>query len=96
MTIIVDTDTLTSLATSMTSSDCDIDIEDTTANACLTATTISTTLSSCANDRVYAEEAQRYIDSLSNDEIYLLEQMLTEKEYEFSEKNQEQLVYKKI
>jgi len=94
MTIIVEPDTLTTAYSAMTTSaDGDVDFDDTLANACLTTTTVSTTLSSCSNDRVYAEEARRYVDSLSDDELYRFEQMLSEKEQEIVDMPIEEAIY---
>ena len=97
MTIILEPDSLTTAYSAITSTtDGDINFDDTTANACLTATSISTTLSTASNERVYAEEAQRYIDSLTDEELYKFEQMVSEHEQELMEKPLENIGKQKV
>lgn len=96
MTILIDPESLTTLYSTSTTMDSDSDIEDTVANVSITATTVSTTLSTSANSRVYAEDAQRYVDSLSDDELCRFEQMLSQKEQELIEQPVEKVVLQKV
>ena len=95
MTILIDPESLTTLYSTSTTMDGDSDIEDTVANVSITATTVTTTLSTSANSRVYAEDAQRYVDSLS-DELCRFEQMLSQKEQELMEQPVEKVVLQKV
>ena len=97
MTTIINPNSLTTAYSFTTStSDSDTDFEDTITNACLTATSLSTTLQMTQNERIYAEETQRYVDSLSDDELYRFEQMLSDKELEMIEKSNEYIEKQKV
>lgn len=94
-TTIIDGDTITTLYSLMTSSDGNGDIDDTLAYASMTATTVSTTLSTSSSQKTHAEEANRYVDSLSQEQICVLEEMVSNR-YDELVNNEEIKVYKKV
>lgn len=95
ITTIIDGDTLTTLYSISTSTDGNGDIDDTLAYASMTATTISTTISTSSSEKTYAEDANRYVDSLSQEQICILEDMVSNKYDELTNK-EEIKVYKKV
>ncbi len=92
MTIFVDSDTLTTMYTlSTTSSD---DADDTIGSIALSATSISTTLSLSSPQYVYAEETNKYVASLSDEELEEFESLLAEKEEELNIGEQQKVLIK--
>jgi len=97
MTIIIDPESLTTMYSTSTSlSDGDNDIDDTLSNVAVTATSLTTSLSTASNSKTYAEETRSYVDSLSNEELYKFEQMLSEKEQEMLFKTEENIAFQKV
>jgi hypothetical protein len=94
-TTIIDTDTLTTLYSLTTSTDGNGDIDDTLAYASMTATTVSTTISTSTSEKTYAEDANRYVDSLSQEQICMLEEMVSNR-YDELANIEEIKVYKKV
>ena len=78
------------VTSSTTAAACDFDSDDTLGYATLTATSLSTTASSTSPSNAYAEEANRYVSSLSEQQIVEFIDELEQKEQTINEDNQSQ------